>query len=442
MSKEFEKLNGDISQMEAEQVELNKRLDDYQKEIREHDEILADMQRALEAAAEIKALKAHSEGLHKKEQGIVEEKHQSLSEAWKDLLRPLLATKAKHLQRDVDHYVTTVKERAAVEAELSALERSLRSDRCRVCGQPTPAEKRSEIGSEVARLQARRQDLTSDDASFSVANNSLQRIRGLLNSRALEQVCRLESESTKVNLDIAKTESRLSELEQEVRGHDTAEGARRRGLRDKLNQQVGAVKEEMGRIRSKLEVTERKREEISKLLGKDATARRRQGARETAIYLGLERVFSDAIDLLRDRLRESVAKLATDTFLSLTTESEYAKLDINSHYGLTIVDRRGRTVPLRSAGAEQVVALSLIAGLNKKSGRGLPMIMDTPLGRLDPKHRKNIMENLPRMASQIVLLAHEGEIEPDKGLEPIASRIGAVYHIRRVSASHSEIVKG
>ena len=191
-----------------------------------------------------------------------------------------------------------------------------------------------------------------------------------------------------------------------------------------------------------LETAERKREEISKLLSRDPASRRKQSAREASIYLALERIFDDAIDILRSKLRDSVAKLATGTFLSLTTEEAYARLDINMNYGLTIVDREGRSVPLRSAGAEQVVALSLISGLNKKSGRGLPMIMDTPLGRLDPKHRTNILKNLPQMASQIVLLAHAGEIDPERGLAPMGSAIGAVYRIERVTAYHSRLVKG
>jgi DNA sulfur modification protein DndD len=39
----------------------------------------------------------------------------------------------------------------------------------------------------------------------------------------------------------------------------------------------------------------------------------------------------------------------------------------------------------------------------------------------------------------VVLLVHEGEIDRKSGLGPLASRIGAVYDIVRVSSSQSKI---
>ena len=67
----------------------------------------------------------------------------------------------------------------------------------------------------------------------------------------------------------------------------------------------------------------------------------------------------------------------------------------------------------RSAGVEQIVALSLIESLNHLGRRKGPMFMDTPAGRLDKKHRENIMEYLPKVVTQLVILAHSGELEED-----------------------------
>ena len=67
--------------------------------------------------------------------------------------------------------------------------------------------------------------------------------------------------------------------------------------------------------------------------------------------------------------------------------------------------------------------------------------MDTPLGRLDPKHRRNIMQYLPDLSEQVVLLVHEGEINAKRDTEVFASRIGVRYEIKRVSATHSRIDK-
>jgi DNA sulfur modification protein DndD len=99
--------------------------------------------------------------------------------------------------------------------------------------------------------------------------------------------------------------------------------------------------------------------------------------------------------------------------------SIYRGLEINQNYGLSIVDSSDRYVSLRSAGAEQVVALSLIDGLNRTGRAAGPIVMDTPFGRLDLRHRDNILAYLPTVASQFVLLVHSGEIRPETDLTAI-----------------------
>ena len=67
--------------------------------------------------------------------------------------------------------------------------------------------------------------------------------------------------------------------------------------------------------------------------------------------------------------------------------------------------------------------------------------MDTPFGRLDLRHRDNILRYLPTTTSQLVLLVHDGEIRRETDLQPIAQRIGAAYQIKEVNPRHSVIEK-
>lgn len=153
----------------------------------------------------------------------------------------------------------------------------------------------------------------------------------------------------------------------------------------------------------------------------------------------MDQVFSRSIDALRERLRSKVESEASDAFMHLTTESTYTGLRINGNYALTILDRKGEEVTIRSAGAEQVVAMSLLSALNRTVNRPGPVIVDTPFGRLDPKHRANILKFVPNMGEQIVFLVHEGEISRGSGLDDIAAHVGITYDIQRISSSHSEI---
>ena len=92
----------------------------------------------------------------------------------------------------------------------------------------------------------------------------------------------------------------------------------------------------------------------------------------------------------------------------------------------------------RSAGAEQIVAMSLIEALNFNGRRVGPMIMDTPVGRLDKIHRSNILNYLPKVVTQLALFSHSGEIEDNsefikKGM------VGRKYRINRETSFRSKI---
>ena len=140
---------------------------------------------------------------------------------------------------------------------------------------------------------------------------------------------------------------------------------------------------------------------------------------------------------MRESLRQSVQTQASKAFKAMSTQTAYQGLRINENYGLTILDQNEHEVLLRSAGAEQIVALSLIAGLSHAGRPAGPVVMDTPFGRLDTKHRKNILGYLPNSASQLILFVHDGEIRGSDDLNVLAHRIGGQYEIKEISPSHS-----
>ncbi len=138
--------------------------------------------------------------------------------------------------------------------------------------------------------------------------------------------------------------------------------------------------------------------------------------KEVQIYEDLQRLLEKTLVRLRDDLRIVIQEDATKIFKQLTTDKSYSGLKINDYFGLSILDCNGNPVPERSAGAEQIVALSLIGALNKNAVRQGPIIMDTPFGRLDPKHRENILKFVPTLSNQVTLLVHGGEVNKDRDL--------------------------
>jgi len=84
-----------------------------------------------------------------------------------------------------------------------------------------------------------------------------------------------------------------------------------------------------------------------------------------------------------------------------------------------------------SAGEKQLLATSLLWGLARASGRPVPTIIDTPLGRLDSSHRKHLIERyFPFASHQVLLLSTDEEIVDKyyKELEPYVARSYLLQH--------------
>ena len=67
-----------------------------------------------------------------------------------------------------------------------------------------------------------------------------------------------------------------------------------------------------------------------------------------------------------------------------------------------------------SAGEKQIYAISILEALAKTSGKKLPIIIDTPLGRLDSKHRTNLIQNyFPHASHQVLILSTDTEVDEE-----------------------------
>jgi DNA sulfur modification protein DndD len=82
-------------------------------------------------------------------------------------------------------------------------------------------------------------------------------------------------------------------------------------------------------------------------------------------------------------------------------------------FRLSLYDTEGEPLPIHrlSAGEKQLLAIAFLWGLAHISGRQLPVAIDTPLGRLDSKHRHLIVEQyFPQASHQVILLSTDTEI--------------------------------
>ncbi|MGV2388276.1 MAG UNVERIFIED_CONTAM: hypothetical protein LVR29_07940 [Microcystis novacekii LVE1205-3] len=89
-------------------------------------------------------------------------------------------------------------------------------------------------------------------------------------------------------------------------------------------------------------------------------------------------------------------------------------VEVTEEYRLGIRTITGKLLnpDVLSAGEKQALAFAFITGLNQITDTCVPLIMDTPFGHLDKEHRKNIINSLPNLNSQVIILATNCDI-PD-----------------------------
>jgi DNA sulfur modification protein DndD len=203
------------------------------------------------------------------------------------------------------------------------------------------------------------------------------------------------------------------------------------------------------------------REEVLVRQRKDAEARLdRFGDREIDAKVAED----DRLRMLRHsaRVRETMATFRTkviarhiSTMESLMLESFRTllrKADLvhglridPETFQVTLTGTNNQPLPFErlSAGERQLLATAMLWGLARASGRPIPTVIDTPLGRLDSSHRKHLVERyFPSASHQVLLLSTDEEIVGSyyKSLKPAVARHYLLAHDEAMG--HTHIQKG
>ncbi len=140
---------------------------------------------------------------------------------------------------------------------------------------------------------------------------------------------------------------------------------------------------------------------------------------------------------------EQIRHSALETFNMLHRKSGMVKeLFIDSEtLHVSIVDNKNREIDISrlSAGERQMLANSLLWAIAKSSGKNLPFVIDTPLGRLDSKHRDKLVKYFfPAASHQVLLLSTDQEITENeyKDLKSNIAREYAIYYSKIDQSSY------
>ena len=151
-------------------------------------------------------------------------------------------------------------------------------------------------------------------------------------------------------------------------------------------------------------------------------------------------------DLLRNFIAEyrhtrirDLEQTFNDKFKELTNNPEaWKEVDIDRDtFDINLLSSSDTDLSAleQSAGQKEILAFALIASIIELSDKQLPMLIDTPLARLDSIHRDNILTKFfPYVGQQVIVLATDAEVgfEQYRRLSP---HLASEHHLRIDSAT-------
>lgn len=426
----------EVDKLESERDDLVDQRKQKRAELKKIENVKKQIERRESLEAEVNKLE---EQLEKKE----EELEDVLADGWYAVLDPVLQNRLEELEEQREKLQQSHLDTQVALELAQRLETAIEDGTCPVCDQDLEEADEDHLTAEISSLRETAEtDGGSQGQEYDDVVRSIGTLRDVQRKDPSERINGVLGDIAFIRADIASNKDDIDEINQNI---DESEAQRTTSLRkdeEKLTKKIGikeeaieSEKERLEKVVSNLDKLQAKLDRMSEDSFKEEKKRRTR-------YEDLFDLFDKGVNSYRDELRERVEQDASDIFLELTTEPEYERLEINDNYGLTIVHQSGDRITVRSSGAEHVVALALIGALQNNAPLKGPIIMDSPFGRLDSGHVRNVVEALPNLTDQVLLLVYRDELDQEEAREILGGQLRKEYSMRRVSARHTELVVG
>lgn len=362
--------------------------------------------------------------------------------AWRMMLAPSIQEIVSSVSVQISTLEQKKQQRLVAERFLDEIRRAVSEHRCPVCEQPIDDDYLELLHDRIERAAHEFSGLTDEEKTQLLLLQAqlavLQSLR-ITDNKAVIQALEGRRDETRIVLGDAAQER--ANLQKHITEYgDTSGVASLAQQYAKLMTKIQVTKEGVGKERASIRESEDARRNIDDQISRNASgADLLIATQKLTLCESIMDIFEKGIEVYRARLKKNVEKDATEIFVHLSSDKDYIGLQISDGYGLSIIHKDGMLVPGRSSGFEHIVALSLIGALHHNAPLQGPIVMDSPFGRLDPTHKKNIVQALPRMAEQAMLLIYTGEIDSQVARTSLGGSLIREYRLTKVSSMHTRI---
>lgn len=179
------------------------------------------------------------------------------------------------------------------------------------------------------------------------------------------------------------------------------------------NEQISNLSHEKGSLKNQLESLDTEK----RTLNSEIETLRKNMVGDDGGELGKLQRLIDAINLLKERLivrkQQDLQDNTLEIYNQISHDTRVQSVCITPNK-VEFLDKSQNEVAVSSAGETQLQLTALILALSKTTGFAAPMVIDTPLARLDEVNRENLLNYLASLPQQVILLTQSGEINRNK----------------------------
>lgn len=203
---------------------------------------------------------------------------------------------------------------------------------------------------------------------------------------------------------------------------------------EKLNEAYGRQRDIQKFLEAKRPELQARRAEMTQILEKKAKAdplvKRIARANEIATMLGglAEEGWTLAAKGIAEAMSHAIRRMAHREGHLHRVEIDVHRVETGADFSIKIFSKEGIDISDLdlSAGEKQIFTEALFGAVVELSGQRFPLIVDTPLGRLDHMHRINVLRYLASRDAQVIFLSTDTEIVGPY-LDAIRDRIIKTY---------------
>jgi len=426
-------LESEAKSIEADRHELTLQLDSGEAELREVSAKLKTLEGLQADIRELEGLEASLADGQANEVEILRGMRRLLASGWRS---PASVVLGRTLSRVQDRN-SAVNEKnqiiATARTRVTVLEDRAKGGVCPTCEQllpPPGPETEAELETAKGELSA----LLAETGGGQLDLELERRVGALIDETTIPKYVDLYRQLSRVRMMQYERGRGQAEIRDRMQGHSAATVRtvveRARALESGISVLRAAEAKNARRADTLAKEQTKLTRELQRLPGSAGST----VALETAFYRYVRDLLSQSVDEFREDVRFRVEADAQKLFLQLIRDPEgYGGLTISADYQIELLDPRGNSRQT-SQGGKQLLALSLIGALKRAAIRGGPVVLDSPLGRLDLEHRANVLrEWIPALGGQTVLLVQSGELTMEDARTILGNLVGRTYQIVRPS---------